>query len=746
MLQKMVVLGILALMIMLGWNAAANACGVIVIDDRQPRPAPMVNISVKNTSLDIKIEDQVAVATVDEIFHNSNPYQLEGTFILPILPETAVQNLALWINGKESKGELLDKDKAFQYYQETVRRMIDPALLEYAGYGLLKLRVFPIPAANQDLGVGPGNVRIKYTYTYRLPTDNGLCEFRHPWGTNKFSSEAIDSAVIKVTLKSAIPIKTVYSPTYPDIAISRKDDRNILISFEQTKMKPDKDFILYYALSDKQFGVNLLSYKKTYSDGFFMMFLSPKYDLKDSEVVRKDVIFVLDTSGSMKDSNKIEQAKKALEFCIRSLRKEDRFNLITFSADVRPFKGGLQEVTPAIQDEAVKWVKDIEARGGTNIDEALQNALGMVDASAKRPCMVVFLTDGMPTVGEQNPETILKNIAQKNSASTRIFTFGVGYDVNTHLLDKIAEANKGAREYITPDENIEVKVSGFYDKIAYPVLADVKLEVSGLEIYDRYPKALSDIFRGSQLTIFGRYKGDGNKLITLSGMVNNEPRKFEYESTFCSGSESADFIPRLWAISKIGYLLDEIRLRGENKEVKEEIVKLAKEYGILTPYTSWLVLEDFRTQAQAPRQPGALPPAPSAPVDAIGRGGSAVENEAKKESAGYAQPSGQPSVSASEKAKDMKDGKYDKNNEKGGLGDVVREAVRQISDKTFYLSNGIWYDSKYQEKDKDQTARIKYLSDEYFDLIAKDRQLAKYFALGERVVVCSGDKVYEVEK
>jgi len=727
---------------MLGWNAAANACGVIVIDDRPPRPdvRPAVNISVKNTSLDVKIEDQVAVVTVDEIFHNSNPYQLEGTFILPILPETAVQNLSLWIDGKESKGELLDKDKAFQYYQETVRRMIDPALLEYAGYGLLKLRVFPIPAANQDLGVGPGNVRIKYTYTYRLPVDNGLCEFRHPWGTNKFSSEVIDSAVIKVTLKSAIPIKTIYSPTYPDIAISRKDDRNILISFEQTKMKPDKDFILYYALSDKQFGVNLLTYKKPSADGFFMMFLSPKYDLKDSEVVKKDVIFVLDTSGSMKDNNKIEQAKKALEFCIRSLRKEDRFNLITFSADVRPFKSVLQEVTPAIQDEAVKWVKDIEARGGTNIDEALQNALGMVDASAKRPCMVVFLTDGMPTVGEQNPENILKNIAQKNSANTRIFTFGVGYDVNTHLLDKIAEASKGAREYITPDENIEVKVSNFYDKIAYPVLADVKLDVSGLEIYDRYPKTMPDIFRGNQLTIFGRYKGDGNKLITLSGMVNNEPRKFEYESTFSAGNESADFIPRLWATSKIGYLLDEVLLRGENREVKEEIIKLAKEYGILTPYTSWLVLDDFRVQAPPP------PGTPQPLRDTFGRGGSGMESEVREKSADASRPSGAPAVNNRIENQRLQKGDYDQKKESGKLGATVRGSVRQQAGRTFYQANdNVWYDSSYDPKDAKKITEIKFMGDEYLELIKKEPRLARYFAVSQQVLVCWNDKIYQVK-
>ncbi|MFH1230329.1 MAG: VIT and VWA domain-containing protein, partial [Planctomycetota bacterium] len=602
-LKLLLALIVLTIGMVVAASPTASACGIIEIDRRPiPPDIRVTNISVKNTTLDIKIEDYVAMVTVDEIFHNPNHRQLEGTFILPILPEASVQNLSLWINGTESKGELLDRDKALQYYQEIVRQRIDPALLEYAGYGLLKLRVFPIPAFNQDLGQGPGNVRIKYAYTYRLPNDNGLCVFRHPWGTNKFSEEAIDSAVIKASIKSCIPIKTVYSPTYPNIDIVRKDDRNVSISFEQNKMKPDKDFLLYYSLSEKQFGINLMTYKKPNTDGFFMMMLSPKYEMKDNEIVKKDVVFVLDTSGSMLENGKIEQAKKSLNFCINSLRNSDRFNLVTFSGDVRQFKDSLQDATSATRAEAVKWVADIEARGGTNINDALQAVLGTVEPNSKRPFMIIFLTDGIPTIGEQNPQQILKNVAAKNTSNIRIFTFGVGFDVNTHLLDKLAEANRGAREYITPGEDIEVKVSNFYDKIAYPVLSDVKVEVSGIEIYDRYPKNLTDIFRGSQLVIMGRYKGDGQKLITLTGMVNGASSKFEYEATF-GNSETADFIPRIWATTKIGYLMDEIRLRGENKEVKDEIIKLAKEYGILTPYTSWLVVEDLRT-ASSPPPPG----------------------------------------------------------------------------------------------------------------------------------------------
>ena len=734
MMLMVMVLGIIAAI-----NPLAEACGWIDIERPPRQDVRVVNISVKNTALDVKIEEQVAMVTVDEIFHNSNNYRLEGTFILPILPETAVQNLSLWINGTETKGELLDRDKAFQYYQDTVRKMVDPALLEYAGYGILKLRVFPIPPSTQDLGQGPGNVRIKYTYTYRLPTDNGICVFRHPWGTNKFSQEPIDSAVIKAVIKSKIPIKTVYSPTYPNTDVSRKGDNEASVSFEQNKMKPDKDFILYYTLSDKQFGVNLVNYKKTNQDGFFMMMLSPKYEMKDAEVVKKDVIFVLDTSGSMLDNGKIDQAKDALTRCINSLRGEDRFNLITFSTEIRPFKNSLQEVTNPTREEALKWVKDIEARGGTDINEALQTALGMIDPKSKRPFMIVFLTDGMATAGEQRPEAIIKNVAAKNASNIRIFTFGVGFDVNTHLLDKLAESTRGAREYITPGENIEVKVSSFYDKIAYPVLSDVKVEASGIEIYDRYPKNLSDMFRGSQMVIFGRYKGDGQKLITLTGTVNGEPRKFEYEATFAANNETTDFIPRLWATSKVGYLMDEIRLRGENKEVKEEIIKLAKEYGILTPYTSWLVLEDIKTN----RNPRQASPAMEGFRGRINKDKDSVYQLSLEEN-NMKESSGADAVTASKRASELAKGSYDEKSS-GWVGDVTRKVMKQIGDKTFYLNNGIWYDSQYNdEKDKDKVTKIKYLSNEYFDLIKQSPQLAKYLALGERVVVCSGDKIYEV--
>jgi Ca-activated chloride channel family protein len=440
--------------------------------------------------------------------------------------------------------------------------------------------------------------------------------------------------------------------------------------------------------------------------------------------------------------DKIQQAKDALKYCIKSLSEEDRFNLITFSGEARPFKASLQEVTPPTREEALKFVEAIEARGGTNIDEALQMALGMQDTKSGRPFITVFMTDGLPTIGEQNPDAILKNVQVKNTNNTRIFTFGVGYDVNTHLLDKIAEFTKGAREYIAPQDNIEVKVSNFYDKIAYPVLANVMLNIDGIEVYDRYPRQLSDLFRGSQLVLFGRYKGEGNKLITLAGTVNDKPRKLEYEATFASTNETTDFIPVLWATSKIGFLLDEIRLHGENQEVKNEIVRLSKEFGIMTPYTAWLVVEDVRAQTRAGRhvQEGLARMAP----EMARQPGAAIRMEAEEKA--LKEDSGKDAIVFSRRAQELQKGEIanDKARDRE-FNQVISQQMRQQADKTFYQdAKGIWYDASYDPKDEKKITQIKFMSEEYLDLVKKYPRLAKYLAVGEQIVVCWSDKIYQV--
>ena len=464
--------------------------------------------------------------------------------------------------------------------------MKDPGLLEYMGGNLFRVSVFPVPAN--------GLQKIELEYSQTLAFDGGLYKYVYPLKTADKASRTLEDFTVAVRLNSKIPIKSIYSPTHK-VGISRKGDKEAVIGFEEDKALLDRDFELYYTVSQKEFGLNLLAHAARDDKGFFMMMLAPSVATPET-VMPKDVTFVFDTSGSMAGS-KIEQTRKALEYCVKKLHDGDRFNIIGFSTDVAPFKEALVDVSTRNREEALDFIRKVEARGGTAINDALAAALAM-NYERKRPAIILFLTDGRPTVGETEPDAILGNASKGNKSGARVFVFGVGEDVNAHLLDKIAGQNGGLSQYVAPDEDIEVRVSSLADKMSRPVLAKVRVEVDKLKTSMVHPGTLPDLFSGDQITIFGRYAGSGDSVIRLVGEVNGEKREFVYEGTFPAANADNTFIPRLWATRRVGFLLDEIRLRGENAELKDEVVRLSREYGIMTPYTSYLVLEDDKAYAQ----------------------------------------------------------------------------------------------------------------------------------------------------
>ncbi|MBI5359310.1 MAG: VWA domain-containing protein [Planctomycetes bacterium] len=713
-------------------QAAAFADGVII--PVQPNPdAHLTPLAVKYHTVDVSIDNNMAITTVDQVFINPNNMRIEGTYMFPFPETVTISNFSMWIDGKEMPAELLDKDRAKQIYEDIVRSMKDPALLEYVGTKMFKLRIFPIEANSEK--------RVKLSYQEVIRPDSGLCIFKYPLNTEKFSSKPLENCTVKVSLKSALPIKSIFSPSH-NVDVSKKDDFNAIIGFEQKNVRPDKDFVIYYTLSEKEFGVNLVTYKKEGEDGYFLMMLAPRQDIDLKDVAKKDIIFIMDTSGSMADNNKMDQAKKSLRYCVNSLVSGDKFNIITFATDVRPYKNELIEWNDANKSSALEFIDGIRAAGGTDIDSALSTALSMAPSDPKRPFVIVFMTDGQPTIGERDYKKILQNTSAKNAKNTRIFTLGVGYDVNTQLLDKLADDSRAAREYVTPEEDIEIKVSNFYSKIAYPVLSDVKLAINDIEIYDMYPKAMPDLFKGSQITLFGRYKGTGHKAINLSGMLNGTKMAFVYESNFVDKNTAHDFLPRLWAGTKIAYMLDDMRLHGENPEVVKEIVNLSKQFGILTPYTSYLVLED---NAKQPRPMAGAPAAPAPMENALRE----MEDKANAASNDMDASTGAGGVKASKELGKMKEGSggFDwaqpgtVKDEKKSFSDPDR-LIKIVGEKTFYLSDNTWYDSLYAKTMA--TIKIKYLSDEYFKLLKDNTGLNKYFALGAKVVVCVNDKVYEV--
>ncbi len=574
---------LIALAIIFAPAKPTHADGIIIIDP-PPEPPPDRSpwLTIRYHHVTIKIEEQVAVTTVDQVFRNDHPFPAEGTYIFPLPRGAVVEKFTMWVDDQPIEGEILDADEARAIYENYVRRQRDPALLEYVGRDAIKASIFPIPPHDER--------RIQLTYTQILPLEEGLLTYRYPLDTERFSAQPLEQVSVTVDIKTHNEIRTVYSPSHQDdIVINYISPHEATVSYEQSRVLPDRDFELYIGQSNTLVGAHLLTYSPPNEDGFFLLFLSPDMETDTPHILPKDIFLVLDTSGSM-EGEKLSQAKEALHYVLRHLNTEDRFNIIAFNSGVRTYAQNLRPSHEVL--EASDWIETLEALGGTNIYLALSEALQQ--PPTERTTIIIFLTDGLPTEGIVEEETLLSTLQKEAPGSARIFPFGVGYDVNTLLLDQMAENHKGRPAYVTPEERIDEVVSAFYARIQSPVLTDIALTFKDVEVYDIFPDPLPDLYAGTQLIVTGRYVDERSSLIQLTGNTAGQAQTYTYEGNFTADSVNT-FIPRLWAARKIGALLTQIRLHGENKEWIDAVVTLSQRYGIITPYTSFLIQEEMFT-------------------------------------------------------------------------------------------------------------------------------------------------------
>jgi Ca-activated chloride channel family protein len=726
----------------------AQAQGVIVpiICERRPcvpprpippRPIPVPNaLPVKSINIDTKINGQVATTHLEQVFRNDTPYTLEGTYFFPI-PETAsIVEFAIWENGKKLVGEVRTREEARRIYEEIVRRQRDPGLLEYVGKNLFQASIFPIPPHSDK--------KLELTYTQVLKAESGTVAYRYPLGTGQRAwlepngsveatrgsrPDKVGTVSGRVEIQSKEALRNIYSPTH-SIDVKKKGENGAVLTFE-TSEKNLLDFQLFYGISAQDFGMTLLTYREAAKDGFFLLLLSPKDNILERELITKDIVFVLDTSGSMADEGKMEKARSALLFGIRTLREGDRFNVINFAGEEHLMENGLIPANAEGKRRGEEFVKKLQPTGGTNINDALIAAKKQFAAgSGDRPKILVFMTDGLPTVGETNVEKIIQNFDREKIEGLRLFNFGVGYDVNTTLLDKLASENSGAADYVEPKEDLEIKVSNFFSKVNFPVLTDLEIDFGNVQTELIYPRKTPDLFKGTQIALIGRYKTfDDRATIILRGRDGREVRTFRYNDlNFPQRDEENAFLPKLWAIRRVGWLTEQIRNNGEQKELKDEIIQLGTRYGIVTPYTSFLAMENnLRVTA---RNEGALRvfqnSAPSAAKEKSGQGAVTLSQN----------------TTAQQNTVDISaDGKED--NE---IISFSSNYSRQVGNKNFYYLNNVWQDAEFEEKQRSNEIRIKFASDEFFDLLAREKELAQFFALGEEVVVVWKGKVYRVTK
>ncbi len=727
-----------------------------------PHHFPFAPLEVKYHHVSVNIDGQIATTTVDESFYNPNPQSVEGTYLFPVPKLAQIDKFSMQVNGKEQEAELLDAGKARDIYEDIVRKLRDPALLEYADRSVFKVRIFPIE--------GHSDKQVKIVYSEVLKSDSGLVSYVYPLNTEKFSSAPIGDVSVTVNVSESDTLSAIYSPSQ-EVDVKRTDSTHAVVGYEAKNVRPNTDFQLYFSTKKSGAALDLVTYKTSDDDeGYFMLLASPGA-LTESKHLPKDVTFVLDTSGSMADDDKLVQAKKALAYCLANLNPDDRFEVIRFSTEPEQLFGKLTLADDKAVEEAQHFVQKMRPRGGTAIYSALHQAMGLRTDKSDRPYTIVFLTDGMPTVGETSEEAIVGETDEALKQGTRIFCFGMGTDVNAKLLDRIAENTHAVSDYVLPTEDIEVKVSTFFDKVKEPVLAQVKVNFpDGIRVTKMYPEPMPDLFKGDQVVVCGRYTADGSGDASLEGVTEEGKEKFTVPLTFPKESKDQPFVAKLWATRRVGYLLDQIRMNGENAEVKQEVTDLARQFGLVTPYTAYLIAEDEKTRN----------------VGVNNRVMSDLDKDSQARDTSYqayhqfqTQESGGEGVGAARAQNAMKNANnaadYDTlqneasktmNAPMGGVirgGNFERSASsvdtaptaeqrliqytlnqKVVAGRAVFLTGDEWVDSKVSKVNSDKVTTIKFGTDDYFTFISNHPDALPFLALGDHVKMALADGVYEV--
>jgi Ca-activated chloride channel family protein len=688
-----------------------------------PRPQPWLPsnaaVNVKYHHVDVDINDPIAITRVDQVFVNPYHRELEADYIFPIPENASISRFVAWLGGRKMEAELLDAPQARRIYEDIVRQRKDPALLEYAGRGLYRLRIYPIPAN--------GEVKINIEYEQTLKAENGAVEYKYPLNTEKFSGANLTDCRIQANINSFSTIGSVYCPSH-QIKVDRIGEKSMHAVYKDENVRPDKDFLLYFTRQSRDFGFHLLSYKELpRKPGYFLGIISPPIN-KQQARTRKNVIFVLDSSGSMR-GEKFHQAQDALKFCLEGLNPQDYFNVIDYDDVVKPMTLWPIQASRAQLDRALEFADNIDAGGGTNIYEALAMACDMIPHGGS-PTYIIFLTDGQPTVGITDIEQIISNTTRLNEKRARLFVFGVGYDVNAHLLDRLSSDNEGEPEYVLPNEDIEVKVSRLTIKITYPALTDIKLTFSSGNIDMTYPDPLPDLFYGSEIIVAGRFKYEGRATAVITGKLAGKSVTYEYPVEFDEGTFDDEFIPLLWANRRITFLVQQIRLHGNNDELLAEVIELSKKYGILTEYTSFLVAGDERHRPEEYQTMSREKAVSEMKV----RGGRMFAEQAGKTAVTQSKDlSTQSSLNAP-----MASGAVKIEGETKHFDNIA-----QVGAQGFFRQGSLWVQGNLGEDKYDM--KIKQYSKAYFQILDKDPSLGKYLGLGNQVRLQIGSQVVQFD-
>jgi Ca-activated chloride channel family protein len=708
----------------------APAHALILLLPKEDTAGPL---PVRDQKITVKIDERAARTTWRTTFFNPHGRDLEGTFLFTLPEDAQVSDFAIRIDGKELRGEVLPRDEARNIYEGIVRRLRDPGLLEHLDDRTVKLRVFPL-RANQE-----SDVEIEYLQTLRR--ENGMISYEidqsFPAGV-----ERSKEAELAIELNTQDAIGLLQSPTHKLNVKKDKDGTSATVTLEESASF-DGNFTLFFNTSATDLGMHFIPARRSgEEEGTFLLIINVPEEGPLAQPLRKDVVFVLDTSGSMSDEGELDKAQAALRQCLQALNPEDTFGLVQFSTMAQTFRPEMRAASKENIDEAAQWLKELRARGGTNIHQALQKAVELLqsDSSTAPLRQVIFFTDGQPTVGKTDPVQITALLPEQTDRPLRVFTLGFGYDVNTTLLDDVAAKSGAFSDYIHPDEDLELTITSLFKAISSPMLTDVKIMAECLEIVEQYPPDLPDLFLGKETIVAGTFKGKGEGTLTLSGTANKEDFSSSVKLSIPEKTaKDREYVRAIWANRKVGYLVEQIRKNGFSEELKEEIVSLALEYNLVTPYTSFLA---------APDEEYALAPA------TVGTGGTRREaREARLNADLLSSRSkvmmhrdsapGEAEVRASEVLRQQKEVSASSQSDKDRMKSQ-RQRQQVFVDGSEFIQNesGIWVQQATLRKS--DIVQIKYLSKAYYELLQKYPEVRSQVLVGEKVQLVINNQWVEI--
>lgn len=698
--------------------------------DRQGNPVEVTGVRVRAA-----ITGTTARTTMDVRLHNPTGSRQEAQLVVPVPRGAVVHGFAYQGPGKEPTARLLPKEEAASTYRSIVSKLRDPALLEFIGANLVQSSVFPVPPR--------GDQTVHLVYEHILPVSGRRVDYVLP------RSESLDYRVpwrVEVQIRSKGPVATVYSPSH-ELSIRRVSETEVRVAITDDARREPGPFRLSFLRSGEGLPASLFAYPDPkVGGGYFLLLAGLPPDLRHEERdgIEREVILVLDRSGSMR-GEKIRQVREAALQIIGGLGEGEAFNIILYNQAPDLFSQKPLLKNAESYRAAERYLKGAGVLGGTNIHDALLEALRQKHREGTLP-IVLFLTDGVPTLGNTSEAAIRDLVSTANPHRRRVYTIGVGGEVNAPLLRNLADDSRATSAFVLPGEDVEVKVARVFEQLEGPVLADTELSIRTADgrpapgrVKELMPRRLPDLFEGERLTILGKYVGEEPLRFRLSGNFRGREKTFQLAFDLDESTTRNGFVPRLWASRKIGSLIDAIRRRGadsdrpgsgdpEIRELVDEVVRLSREFGILTEYTAFLAREGTDLSHEE---------------EILSRANSNFENRAVRRRAGWEAVNQGVNI-----ARQQRQTTLNRRNEylDENLNRVRNTTVQQINDLAFYRRGRRWIDSRLATRRR--LARpdrvVEFGSDAFYALaerLARQNRQGSVSLRGEIVLEVEGETV-----